>query len=43
VVSSKNQNPREGIEISASCVFGMACLLPSKNQNPREGIEMGDV
>ena len=38
--TSKNQNPREGIETNnADGELGMIEPVPSKNQNPREGIE----
>ena len=39
--ASKNQNPREGIEIGLyALIYPVAGLLASKNQNPREGIEI---
>ena len=40
--ASKNQNPREGIEICnlLPLLQLVPFLLPSKNQNPREGIEI---
>ena len=39
-ISSKNQNPREGIETKiASRTHRYNVTLASKNQNPREGIE----
>ena len=38
--SSKNQNPREGIETGHNDFVGRVIhVVPSKNQNPREGIE----
>ena len=39
--TSKNQNPREGIETRDRHFFGWkrTVVVPSKNQNPREGIE----
>ncbi len=39
VVSSKNQNPREGIETKSIEHADVLVLTASKNQNPREGIE----
>ncbi len=39
--ASKNQNPREGIEIFQSLYeLRNSISFASKNQNPREGIEM---
>jgi len=40
LVTSKNQNPREGIETYENRIQPYRCQrLSSKNQNPREGIE----
>ena len=42
-VTSKNQNPREGIETYCNLSITEKYFPSSKNQNPREGIETFNI